>query len=33
MGPPGGGRNSVTNRYLRHFSVMSVVQFDNDNLT
>ncbi len=32
MGPPGGGRNSVTNRYLRHFSVVSVTQFDMDNL-
>lgn len=32
MGPPGGGRNSVTNRYLRHFSVISVTAFDNDTL-
>lgn len=33
MGPPGGGRNSVTNRYLRHYSVVSVTAFDVDNLT
>ena len=33
MGPPGGGRNSVTNRYLRHFSVISVTAFDNDTLS
>ena len=33
MGPPGGGRNAVTNRYLRHFSVVSVTAFDTDNLT
>lgn len=33
MGPPGGGRNSVTNRYIRHFSIISVTAFDHDNLS
>nr|8GLV_Kg Chain Kg, DHC_N2 domain-containing protein [Chlamydomonas reinhardtii] len=33
MGPPGGGRNAVTNRYLRHFSVVSLTAFDTDNLS
>ena len=32
MGPPGGGRNNVTNRYLRHYSVISVTQFSNESL-
>jgi dynein heavy chain, axonemal len=33
MGPPGGGRNSVTSRYLRHFSLMSITDFDDATLT
>ncbi|GLI65190.1 hypothetical protein VaNZ11_008652 [Volvox africanus] len=33
MGPPGGGRNTVTNRYLRHYSVISLTAFDSDNLS
>eukprot|EP00775_Hariotina_reticulata_P006671 gene6671-6895_t len=32
MGPPGGGRNNVTHRYLRHFTVVSMTAFDRDNL-
>ncbi|MEW5299252.1 MAG: hypothetical protein WDW36_002285 [Sanguina aurantia] len=31
-GRRGGGCNSVTNRYLRHFSVVSMTAFDNENL-
>ena len=33
MGPPGGGRNAITNRYARHFSVISVTAFDASNMT
>lgn len=33
MGPPGGGCNAITNRYARHFSVVSVTAFDTDNMT
>jgi dynein heavy chain len=27
MGPPGGGRNFISNRYLRHFSVIYVENY------
>lgn len=32
MGPPEGGRTFITPRILRHFSLISLVNFDDESL-
>lgn len=32
MGPPGGGRNSITNRYVRHFNIVYVEPYSDRSL-
>ena len=32
MGPPGGARSEITQRYLRHFNIINVVDFNDSSL-
>lgn len=32
MGPAGGGRTKITQRYIRHFNLLNFINFNNDSL-